>query len=142
MKRRRRLLDMLQHPFDIPDGKKIRLIINTDAKNEADDQFAIVHALLTPRFLIKGIIAAHFGERRTTASMQESYNEVVKLLELMNLTQQIPVRKGAAKAISDERTPAMSEGAELIIREALSGDPHPLYVIFLGPLTDLASAYL
>ncbi|WP_019534342.1 hypothetical protein [Paenibacillus ginsengihumi] len=29
-------------PFDVPiaDGEKNRLIINTDAKNEADDQFA------------------------------------------------------------------------------------------------------
>jgi len=27
-------------------------------------------------------------------------------------------------------------------REALADDPHPLFVIFLGPLTDLASAYL
>ncbi|GAA3161884.1 hypothetical protein GCM10020001_102850 [Nonomuraea salmonea] len=25
-----------------------RVIINTDAKNEADDQFAIVHGLLSP----------------------------------------------------------------------------------------------
>ena len=133
---------MFNHPFDIPESKKIRLIINTDAKNEADDQFAIVHALLTPRFKIKGIIAAHFGEHRTTASMQESYEEVVKLLNLMNATQEVPVFKGAGKAIPDERTPEMSEGAELIIREALSDDPAPLYVIFLGPITDLAAAYL
>jgi purine nucleosidase len=41
------------HVFDIPDPKKIRLIVNTDAKNEADDQFAIVHALLTPQFIPK-----------------------------------------------------------------------------------------
>ena len=53
----------MKHKFDIPDTKKIRLIINTDAKNEADDQFAIVHALLTPRFIVKGIIAAHFGTK-------------------------------------------------------------------------------
>ncbi|WP_205672087.1 hypothetical protein [Ammoniphilus sp. YIM 78166] len=46
--------------FDVPEQKKIRLIVNTDAKNEADDQFAIVHALLTPQFLIKGLVAAHF----------------------------------------------------------------------------------
>lgn len=133
---------MLQHPFEVPEQKKIRLIINTDAKNEADDQFAIVHALLTPRFVVKGIIPAHFGERRTTASMQESDDEVVKLLELMNLTGRIGVFKGAEKAIPNEQTPVMSEGAELIIREALSDDPKPLYVIFLGPLTDLAAAYL
>jgi hypothetical protein len=42
----------LKYDFDAPDSKKIRLIINTDAKNEADDQVAIVHALLTPKFCI------------------------------------------------------------------------------------------
>ncbi|KQY94394.1 nucleoside hydrolase [Paenibacillus sp. Root52] len=132
----------MKHLFDIPEGKKIRLIINTDAKNEADDQFAIVHALLTPRFNIKGIIAAHFGERRTTTSMQESYDEVNNVLELMDLTQEVPVFKGSERALPDEETPSMSEGAELIIRESLSDDPKPLYVIFLGPITDLAAAYL
>lgn len=133
---------MIKHPFDIPESKKIRLIINTDAKNEADDQFVIAHAVLTPRFIIKGIIGAHFGERRTTASMLESYEEVVKVLDLMNVKDKVPAFKGAERAIPDEQTPVMSEGAELIIREALSDDPHPLYVIFLGPITDLASAYL
>ncbi len=128
--------------YDIPQRKKIRLIMNTDAKNEADDQYAIVHALLTPRFMIKGLIAAHFGNQRSTTSMQDSYDEIQKLLSLMNLDGQVPVFKGAMGRISDERTPQPSEGAELIIREALSDDPTPLYVVFTGPLTDLASAYL
>ena len=35
--------------YEFPADKKIRVIVNTDAKNEADDQFAIVHAILTPR---------------------------------------------------------------------------------------------
>ena len=49
--------------FDVkfPDHVKKRVIINTDAKNEADDQYAIVHALLTPSFELHGIIPAHFG---------------------------------------------------------------------------------
>ncbi|MFB5678320.1 nucleoside hydrolase [Paenibacillus terreus] len=129
-------------PFDVPYQKKIRLIINTDAKNEADDQFAIVHALLTPRFMIKGIIAAHFGTERTNESMLESYEECEYVLSLMGDAGKVPVFKGAPHAIPDEQTPVMSEGAELIIREAMSDDPSPLYVIFLGPLTDMASAYL
>lgn len=129
-------------PFDVPMEKKIRLIINTDAKNEADDQFAIVHALLTPRFVIKGIIAAHFGAERTNTSMQESYEEVRHLLSLMKLEPEVPVYKGAEHAMPDERTPVPSEGAELIVREAMADDPLPLYVIFLGPVTDLASALL
>lgn len=132
----------MKHPFDIPEARKIRLIINTDAKNEADDQFAIVHALLTPRFHIKGIIGAHFGTRRTDYSMQESYDEVVKVLDLMNLTEEVPVYKGAETALPDEVTPVMSEGAELIIREAMKDDPTPLFVAFLGPITDLAAAYI
>jgi purine nucleosidase len=36
-----------------------RVVINTDAKNEADDQFAIVHALLSPSLDVRGLIAAH-----------------------------------------------------------------------------------
>ncbi|MDR1900345.1 MAG: nucleoside hydrolase, partial [Treponema sp.] len=49
---------------------------------------------------------------------------------------------GAERAIPDEKTPAPSEGSELIIREALKDDPHPLYVLLWGPVTDLASALL
>ena len=40
---------------------KTRVIINTDAKNEADDQYAIVHAILTPSFALHGLVSAHFG---------------------------------------------------------------------------------
>ena len=95
--------------FDVPDSKKIRLIIDTDAKAEADDQFAIVHALLTPRFCIKGIVAAHFGTGRTEESVEESYDEVLKLLSLMDMEGEVDVYRGAAKAL-DESTPQPSEG--------------------------------
>lgn len=95
--------------FDIPDTKKIRLIVNTDAANEADDQFAIVHALLTPRFIIKGIIAAHFGTKRTDKSMQESYDECVKVLDLMEITDEVGLYRGAEMKMPDEQTPAPSD---------------------------------
>jgi purine nucleosidase len=48
--------------------------------------------------------------------------------------------KGAKRELIDEYTPEPSAGAELIIKEALSGDERPLFVTFMGPLTDLASA--
>ncbi|MGG1553483.1 nucleoside hydrolase [Paenibacillus ferrarius] len=128
-------------PYAVPEEKKIRLIVNTDAKNEADDQYAIVHALLTPRFRIAGMIAAHFGERSVT-SMEDSYEEINKVLGLMGMQSHVKVCKGAASPLPDDKRPVPSAGSELIIREALREDPLPLYVIFLGPLTDLASAYL
>ena len=120
-----------------------RVIINTDAKNEADDQFAIVHALLSPSLEIRGLIAAHFGTARSNRSMEESREEIDLLLELLGLDDQITVANGAPKAIADEQTPLDSEGAQLIIAESkLATAQEPLYVAFLGPLTDMASALL
>ena len=116
--------------------------MNTDAKNEADDQYAIVQAVLTPSFELHGIIPAHFGTRRGTESLAESRAEVDKLLELMGLQGTIQVADGARAALPDDRTPVRSPGAELIIQEALRDDPRPLHVAFYGPLTDMASALL
>ena len=46
--------------FAVPEKKRIRMIVDCDCKNEADDQFALAHHLMTPMFDVKGIIAAHF----------------------------------------------------------------------------------
>nr|UKE84239.1 hypothetical protein KXZ65_02120 [Pectobacterium sp. PL152] len=48
-------------PFDVADHKQIRVIISADAKNEADDDFAVAHAVLTPTMQVKGLIAAHYS---------------------------------------------------------------------------------
>ena len=122
--------------------KMTRVIVNTDAKNEADDQYAIVHALVTPSFELHGIIPAHFGTRRTKRSLRESREEVDKLLQLMGLVGKVRVKNGASHAIPDEHTPVSSPGALLIIEEALKDDSRPLHVAFYGPLTDMASALL
>ena len=107
-----------QYHYRIPAGKRVRLIVNSDAKNEADDQYAIVQALLSPKFDNRGIIAAHFGYEKSPHSMKDSYDEVVKLLGLMNFPKDLAYR-GAEHAIPDEKTPVESEGARLIIEEAM-----------------------
>ena len=120
-----------------------RVLIDTDAKNEADDQFAIVHALLSPTLHVRGLIAAHFGTRRSDRSMEESREEIDLLLNLMNLNGQVVVVDGAATGIANEEMPLDSAGAQLIIEESrLASAEDPLYVAFLGPLTDMASAIL
>lgn len=120
-----------------------RVIIDTDAKNEADDQYAVVHALLSPTLDVRGLIPAHFGTERSQQSMAESRAEIDLLLDLMGLTGTVPVADGAAAAIPDPVTPAPSPGAELIIAESrLASVDDPLFVAFLGPLTDMASAIL
>jgi purine nucleosidase len=120
-----------------------RVIIDTDAKNEADDQFAIVHALLSPSLDVRGLVAAHFGTSRSDRSMEESREEIDLLLALMGLEQQVTVANGAPTGIPDEQTPRESDGAQLIITESkLATAQEPLFVAFLGPLTDMASAIL
>ena len=122
--------------------QRTRVILNTDAKNEADDQFAIVHALLTPSFELHGIVPAHFGSVKSATSLQDSHDEVMLLLRLMDLEGRVRVADGAPAALADAATPAPSPGADLIIAEAVKADPRPLHVAFLGPLTDMASALL
>ncbi|MDF2938911.1 MAG: nucleoside hydrolase [Paenibacillaceae bacterium] len=128
-------------PFEVPEKKQIRVIINADAGCEADDQYAIVHALLSPRLQIKGLIGAHFGLRSATGA-EESCREIRQVLELMGMGGGYRVVQGSNHKLPHALTPSPSDGSRLIIEEALKDDPLPLFVIFQGPLTDLASAYL
>ncbi len=127
--------------FNIPEEKKVRVILDTDAKNEVDDQFAIVQAVLSESFCMRGIIGAHFGNEKSKQSMEDSYNEINKVLSLME-REDISVFRGAEKALESEHIPIESEGAKVIIEEAMKEDERPLYIAFLGPLTDMASALL
>lgn len=131
-----------KYRFPVPMEKQVRVITDTDAKNEADDQFAIVQALLSPKFDNVGFIAAHFGNEQTQTSMEESYRELEQVFDTMHFDKTNMIYHGAPHAIPNKTTPVDSEGAQLIIREAMKDDPRPLYVTCLGPLTDLASAYL
>ncbi|MBP3542613.1 MAG: nucleoside hydrolase [Lachnospiraceae bacterium] len=127
--------------YHIPNAKKQRVILNTDAKNEVDDQFAIVQAVLTEAFDLRGIIAAHFGTGKSRQSEKDSYEEIQKILKLMNREGTVRVFHGAENALENESTPQDSEGARFIIEEAMKEDS-PLYIAFLGPLTDMTSAIL
>lgn len=137
---------MKPYLFQVPESKKIRLIIHTDCKNEADDQYALVHQLLSPKFDVRGIVAGHFenGQTRYPAgtTVQESYDEVMRVLDYMELDVDYPVLHGASALMPDEKTPLDSEGARFIIAEALRDDPRPLYIGMQGAVTDLACAIL
>jgi purine nucleosidase len=119
-----------------------RVIIDTDAANEVDDQFAIAQAMLSRSLKIEGIVAAHFGNERGSNSMQESRAEIERIVSLAGMTGQFRVENGAASKIPDEHTPQDSPGARLIVQEAMKEDAGRLFIGFLGPLTDMASALL
>ena len=106
------------YKFHVPEEKIVRLIVDTDAKNEADDQFAIVQALLSPKFENVGMVAAHYGTRHAD-SMERSYRELEVIFDKMHFPKEGMIYHGAPYAIPDKTTPVVSEGAELIVREAM-----------------------
>ncbi|MCR5715579.1 MAG: nucleoside hydrolase [Lachnospiraceae bacterium] len=133
--------------FEVPKEKRIRYIIHSDAKNEADDQYTIAHALMTDKFDVKGIIAGHFDNSKTKRfapgeTAKASYEEIEKIVHLMHLDGQYPILMGAPTGLPDEQTPIESEGAKFIVKEAMKDDPRPLFIGMQGAITDLASAIL
>ena len=132
-----------KRPFEFPGEKAIRVICDTDAYNECDDQFCIAHLWMTPRFDVKAMIAAQYGHvMNVQGTEQQSYDELVNLATLMDIRDEVNILHGGVTALPDENTPVDSEGARFIIEEAMKDDPRPLFVCFLGATTDIASAYL
>lgn len=120
--------------FDVPDYKKIRVIVDTDAACEADDPFAIVHALLSPKLIVKGIVAEHF---HVEGSVERSFQEIRTILDAMKLD--VPVFMGQQGPLAEDAV--ISEGVEFIIEEALKEDEKPLFVLCQGAITNLALAF-
>lgn len=139
--KRQELLNRL--PFPVPEAAKIRVIVDTDAKNEADDQFAIIHHLLSPSFDIRGIIAAHFEQKNRYAgdSMERSFQEIEKLLALAEIDD-VPALRGCAMPLKNPQDTPGSEGVDFLIREARRADSRPLFIAVQGAMTNVAAALL
>ncbi len=125
----------------LPLHKQMRVVISSDVANEADDQFAIVHQLLTPMFDVRGVIAAHFESKAVTpgTTMEKSFQELQKLMRAIGMDD-VPALRGCALPLRDDQDAPENEGVDFLIREALRDDPRPLYVTGQGALTDIAAA--
>ena len=125
----------------LPMHRQIRVIISSDVANEADDQYAIVHQLLTPMFDVRGVIAAHFESKApgTETTMERSYRELQKLMQSIGIDD-VPALRGCTAPLKNDSDAPSCEGVEFLIREALRDDPRPLYVTAQGALTDVAAA--
>jgi len=83
-----------------PPGERIRLILDTDAANEVDDQYAIALAILSPeRFDIEGFVASHFGDRGGPGGIDASAKEIESVLEKGGVLGKFPVKRGASASV-------------------------------------------
>ncbi len=152
----------LKEKLNVPAGK-IKLIIDTDAKNEVDDQFAVSWALKSKdRFDVEAVYAAPFshgcfkkilGENalqnaggitladNPAYGMEASYQELLKLFGLLGEETEGRVFRGSEEYLSDVGGPVESEAARDLVKRAMASD-ETLYVATIGAPTNVASALL
>jgi purine nucleosidase len=128
-----------------PPTGKVRMVLDTDTYNEIDDQFAVVHALLSPERLgVEALYAAPFWNNRSTGpadGMEKSYQEILRLLDRLGRSPDGFVFRGSTDYLPNSNTPCRSEAALDLVDRAMMG-PDPLYVVAIGAITNVASAIL
>lgn len=134
------------HRLQPPEGK-INMVLDTDAYNEIDDQFAIVYALLSKdRINLQAIYAAPFHNERSQGprdGMEKSFQEIMRILERMNQSPEGFVFRGSVRYLSGKQEPVDSDAArDLVARAMAAPDDEPLYVVAIGAITNVASAIL
>lgn len=135
-------LDRLQPPT-----RKVRMVLDTDTYNEVDDQFALVHALLSPeRIAVEAIYAAPFYNDRSSGpadGMEKSYEEIMRLLDKMAWPAGGLVYRGSTAYLDKSLQPQRNDAVTDLIQRALSSPADdPLYVVAIGAITNVASAIL
>lgn len=130
--------------LEVPQGT-VDVVLDTDAYNEVDDQFAIAYLFgCKEKLNLRAILAAPFINKRVATygeGMERSYEEILKLLSLAG--EDYPVYRGSTDYLPDEKTPVHSAAAEYLARLADDYSPErPLYVVAIGAITNVASAIL
>jgi len=130
-----------------PDGR-VRIVLDTDAYNEIDDQFAIAYMMKRhDKFDVQALMAAPFSNDKSSGpkdGMNKSYDEILKLLDLMDMDDKKEiVFRGSEKYLPDEKTPVESPAARELVRLSNNSTPDdPLYIVAIGAITNVASALL
>ncbi len=137
------LIKNLHTPFG-----KADVVLDTDAYNEIDDQFAISYMLKSSDKLnLLRIYAAPFFNEKSNGpddGMIKSYEEILKIIDLAGKHKLInSVLYGSRMFLKDEKTPVISPAAEDLAKLAeLYSPENPLYVVSIGAITNVASALL
>lgn len=140
------ITEMIQR-LERPTGV-VRMVLDTDAYNEIDDQFAIAYALKSPDLLsLEAIYAAPFLNGKSINpedGMEKSYDEILKLLKLAGREDVIPnVFKGSRGYLGSEDRAVDSPAAnDLVARARACSAGELLYVVAIGAITNIASALI
>ncbi len=129
---------------DINSPRKKKVVLDTDAFNEVDDQYAIAYSYLSDKIDLLSVHAAlfvHQKEDNTEEKMMESYEEIKKVLSLTDPNYTVPVMKGCPETIDKTGSFVESEAVDKLIEIAREAD-EMVYVLAIGTATNVTSAIL
>ncbi|MDR1318118.1 MAG: hypothetical protein LBJ90_00710 [Treponema sp.] len=113
----------------------VDVVLDTDAFNEIDDQYALAFLIKVPEKLrLKAVYAAPFFNKKSAGpgdGMEKSYDEIKKILALMKREDLGRlVKKGSPAFLPSETEPVDSPAARSLAELAMTySEDRPLYVI-------------
>ena len=122
---------------------RIPILIDSDANNELDDQHAIAYAAFNSH--VFDLVGVTVNNTPLGDGIQGQYNEALRVLQLCNVQNQIPLYKGAEKNYVDIKPTLNSDqydgqdAVEFIIQSARNTESR-LTLIPIGKLTNIALA--
>ena len=128
----------------IPNENKVRLIYDTDANNELDDQFALIYLLLNGEtFDLEGVTV---NATKSGGDIQGHYDEAKRIMQLGLSYEKLPLLKGANGSFADIQATVANgnfdgqEAVDFIIEQANADNPEELILLAVGKLTNVALA--
>jgi hypothetical protein len=125
-------------------AEKIRLIFDTDANNELDDQHALAYLLFNGEiFDVEGVTV---NSTYNGGNIDGHYAEADRVITLCGMLGKMPLYKGAdggfdgIRQTIDNEVFDGSDAVNFMIRQALSENPRKLVILAVGKLTNVALA--
>ncbi|TWT84712.1 ribonucleoside hydrolase RihC [Planctomycetes bacterium CA13] len=126
------------------DSHKIRLLIDSDANNETDDQHAIAYALLSKdTFEVEGITV---NKTQNGGDVDEQMAEAVRVVKLCGFYPKLPMFKGANGSFAEilphihDQSYDGKEAVDFIVAQAKKQSDRKLVLLPIGKLTNIALA--
>ncbi|MBE6562711.1 MAG: hypothetical protein E7660_03145 [Ruminococcaceae bacterium] len=129
---------------DIKSDRKKKVVLDTDAFNEIDDQFAIAACYFSKKEELLAIYAEHFMHDRcndAALGMEKSYEEIVKVMSLCDPGHNVPILRGSTTKIDVTGKAVESEAARHLVELAMNSD-EIIYVLAIGAITNITSAIM
>ncbi len=141
------LSETTRHKLLAPPAGQVRVVMDSDAYNEIDDQFAIVQMMLSPdRLKVEAIYAAPFKNARSESpgrGMELSYDEILRVLDRLDVPSEGFVHKGVSDYVGADKQARDAAAVEDLIQRARTGSSEdPLTVIAIAAISNVASAIL